>query len=50
MRFDVVTLFPELFEPFLKTGITRRAYEAGQVDVHLTNPRDYSSGDRKSVV
>jgi len=49
MRFDVVTLFPELFEPFLKTGITRRAYEAGQVDVHLTNPRDYSSGNYRRV-
>jgi tRNA (guanine37-N1)-methyltransferase len=49
MRFDVVTLFPELFEPFLKTGITRRAYEVGQVDVHLTNPRDFSSGNYRRV-
>jgi tRNA (guanine37-N1)-methyltransferase len=49
MRFDVITLFPELFEPFLKTGITRRAYEVGQVDVHLTNPRDFSSGNYRRV-
>ena len=37
MRFDVVTLFPELFAPFLETGVTRRAYESKQVDVRLRN-------------
>ena len=35
MRFDVVTLFPELFAPFLAAGVTRRAYESRQVDVRL---------------
>ncbi|MDZ7921642.1 tRNA (guanosine(37)-N1)-methyltransferase TrmD [Rhodoferax sp.] len=49
MRFDVITLFPELFEPFLKVGITRRAYETGQVQVHLTNPRDFASGNYRRV-
>jgi len=49
MRFDVVTLFPELFEPFLKTGITRRAFESAQVDVHLTNPRDFALGNYRRV-
>ena len=33
MRFDVITLFPELFTPFLKSGVTRRAFSAGLVDV-----------------
>ena len=49
MRFDVITLFPELFEPFLKVGITRRAYETGQVLVQLTNPRDFASGNYRRV-
>jgi tRNA (guanine37-N1)-methyltransferase len=49
MRFDVITLFPELFEPFLKVGITRRAFESGLVDVRLTNPRDFASGNYKRV-
>jgi tRNA (guanine37-N1)-methyltransferase len=49
MRFDVVTLFPELFEPFLKTGITRRAFDSAQVDVHLTNPRDFALGNYRRV-
>jgi hypothetical protein len=30
MRFDVITLFPELFAPFLASGVTRRAYESGR--------------------
>jgi len=49
MQFDVVTLFPELFAPFLRTGITRRAFESGQVSVTLTNPRDYAEGNYRRV-
>ena len=49
MRFDVITLFPELFEPFLKAGVTRRAYETRQVDVHLWNPRDFAEGNYRRV-
>jgi len=49
MRFDVVTLFPELFAPFLSVGITRRAFESGQVDVQCTNPRDFATGNYRRV-
>jgi tRNA (guanine37-N1)-methyltransferase len=49
MRFDVITLFPELFAPFLTTGVTRRAYESGQVQVRLWNPRDFSEGSYRRV-
>lgn len=49
MRFDVVTLFPELFASFLTSGVTRRAYESGLVDVRLTNPRDFTDGNYKRV-
>jgi tRNA (guanine37-N1)-methyltransferase len=49
MRFDVVTLFPELFEPFLASGVTRRAYESKQVDVRLANPRDFAEGNYRRV-
>ena len=41
MRFDVVTLFPELFAPHLAQGITRRAFESKLVDVRLWSPRDF---------
>ena len=49
MRFDVVTLFPELFTPFLQTGVTRRAFEGGLVDVRLWNLRDFSEGNYRRV-
>jgi tRNA (guanine37-N1)-methyltransferase len=49
MRFDVITLFPELFEPFLISGVTRRAYESKQVDVRLWNPRDFAEGNYRRV-
>ena len=55
MRFDIITLFPELFTPFLSSGINRRAFAAGengaapQVEVHLHNPRDFASGNYRRV-
>ena len=49
MRFDVVTLFPELFAPFLAAGVTRRAYESRQVDVRLWNLRDFAEGNYRRV-
>ncbi len=49
MRFDVITLFPELFAPFLSTGINRKAFEGGLVEVHLHNPRDFAPGNYRRV-
>lgn len=49
MRFDVITLFPELFTPFLVSGVTRRAYESGLVEVKLWNPRDFAVGNYRRV-
>ncbi len=41
MRFDVITLFPELFGAHLVHGVTRRAFESKQVDVRLWPLRDF---------
>ena len=49
MRFDVLTLFPELFAPFLANGINRRAFASGQVDVRFWNPRDFAEGNYRRV-
>jgi len=49
MRFDVVTLFPELFEPHLVHGITRRAFASGQVDVRLWPLRDFAQDSYRRV-
>lgn len=49
MRFDIITLFPELFAPFLASGVTRRAYASDQVAVRLWNPRDFAEGNYRRV-
>ncbi|MDP4300956.1 tRNA (guanosine(37)-N1)-methyltransferase TrmD [Leptothrix discophora] len=49
MRFDVLTLFPELFEPFLRNGVTRRAYDSRQVDVRLWQLRDFADDNYRRV-
>jgi len=49
MRVDIITLFPELFPAFLQAGVTRRAYDSGQLDVKTWNPRDYAEGNYKRV-
>ena len=49
MRVDIITLFPELCVPFVQAGVTRRAYESGQLDVKTWNLRDYAEGNYKRV-
>lgn len=49
MRFDVVTLFPDLFAPHLTQGVTRRAYASGQVDVRLWPLRDFATDAYRRV-
>jgi len=49
MRFDIVTLFPDLFTPHLTLGITRRAYESKQVDVHLWPLREFADDNYRRV-
>lgn len=49
MRFDIITLFPELIQPFLSIGITRRAFESKRIDVRLWQLRDYAEGNYKRV-
>lgn len=49
MRIDVLTLFPEVFEPFLRTSIVGRARATGIVDLCCTNIRDFAKGVHRSV-
>ena len=49
MRFDIVTLFPDLFTPHLTLGVTRRAYESKQVDVHLWPLREFADDNYRRV-
>ncbi|MDE2401569.1 MAG: tRNA (guanosine(37)-N1)-methyltransferase TrmD [Burkholderiales bacterium] len=49
MRFDVITLFPELFAPFQSVGVTRRAFESKAVDLHLWQLRDFADDTYRRV-
>ncbi|GGA33517.1 tRNA (guanine-N(1)-)-methyltransferase [Kroppenstedtia guangzhouensis] len=49
MRFDVLTLFPEMFEGFFSSSVIGRAIEQGLVKVSVTNFRDYSNNKHRTV-
>lgn len=49
MRFDVLTLFPEIFSGYLGQSILRKAIDRGLIEVHLWNIRDWATGKHKSV-
>lgn len=42
LQFEVFTLFPEVFEPYLQTSILQRARQRGVVEVRLHNIRDWT--------
>ncbi|MBW1805280.1 MAG: tRNA (guanosine(37)-N1)-methyltransferase TrmD [Deltaproteobacteria bacterium] len=44
MRFDILTLFPELFSPFLKEGVLGKAVTKDLVDIRLTDIRSFARG------
>jgi tRNA (guanine37-N1)-methyltransferase len=49
MRFEVITIFPELFDSFLAKGLVAKAHNAGTIEVVRTNPRDFANNKHKSV-
>jgi tRNA (guanine37-N1)-methyltransferase len=49
MRFDVVTLFPEMFAAVTRSGIPARALEAGLWSLGLWNPRDFTRDNYRTV-
>ena len=49
MRIDILTLFPELFEPVLSRSITGRARDAGLVEWHATDIRRFADNKHQKV-
>ena len=49
MRFDVVTLFPEIFAGYLGQSLLNRAIQRSLVSVHLHNLRDWSQNKHQTV-
>ncbi len=48
MRFDVITLFPEMFDA-IRLGVTGRAIDKGLAELVLWNPRDYTEDVHQTV-
>lgn len=49
MRFDVLTLFPDMFPGYLAQSLLKLAIDRGLVDVRLHNIRDWAAGRHKCV-
>jgi tRNA (guanine37-N1)-methyltransferase len=49
MRFDVVTLFPQMFAAVAQSGITSRALQAGLWQLKTWNPRDFTTDNYRTV-
>jgi tRNA (guanine37-N1)-methyltransferase len=48
-RFDILTLFPEMFQSFLEEALLKRGQEKGLVEVHLHQIRDWTSDRHRTV-
>ena len=49
MRVQVLTIFPELFEPFLSTSLVGRAIEKGLLEVRVHDLRSFTEDRHRSV-
>ena len=49
MRIQILTIFPELFGPFLETALLGRARERGLLSVEVRDLRDWSADRHRSV-
>lgn len=48
MRFEIVTLFPDLFD-VLRTGLLGKAQDSGTIDVHAITPREFTTDRHRTV-
>ena len=49
MRFDILTLFPELISSYFEDSLLKRAREKGTISVHMHQLRDYALDKHKQV-
>jgi tRNA (guanine37-N1)-methyltransferase len=49
VRFDCITLFPEMFRAVTESGITRRALEDGRWMLQAWNPRDFTTDNHRTI-
>ena len=49
MRFDIITIFPKIFDSYFGESIVKRAKEKGIVEINIHNLRDYSTNKHHNV-
>jgi tRNA (guanine37-N1)-methyltransferase len=49
MRFDIITIFPEMFEVVFSGGVVKRAAEKGLIEIRVHNLRDFTTDKHRSV-
>jgi len=49
MTFEVITIFPEIFNSYLGTGVLRKALQKGLIEVKVNNLRDYTVDKHRTV-
>ena len=49
MRFDIITIFPEIFDSIFSAGIVKKALEKDLLEIRIHNLRDYASDKHKQV-
>lgn len=49
MKIDILTIFPEMFKPFVSESIVGRAVKENLVEINIHNIRDYSKDPHKKV-
>ena len=49
MNFNILTIFPELFKPFLEFGLVGRAVKEGKISVDLTQLRDFAINNQAQI-
>ena len=49
MRIDIITLFPEMFEPVLGDSIIGRAQKSGAIEIHTHQLRDFAFDKHRRV-
>ena len=49
MRFDILTLFPEMFPGYLSQSILNKSIQRGLVEIHVHNMRDWAKGRHHKI-
>lgn len=49
MRFDIITIFPEMFQSAFRAGVLKKALDKGIVEVNVHDLRDFAPGKHKQV-